>query len=598
MPSSDSPVRTPEPLEPRDVRVDGIGVSSGASVGRVLRLDQRDIASGLPADVDADDPAEEIERLKLAVSRARKQVLALKERVATELGRGHAYFFEAHLLMLDDSELLADVERVIRTRRVKAEWAVKAVLDRMLVVYAAVKDDYLRERGSDIEDVARRVIRALAGRPATSGLARLQHDVVVVANTLPPSTAAELDLGHVLGFATGDGGFTSHTAIIARSLGIPAVVGLSDVALRVTSGEALVVDGSDGCVIVRPSKPVIRRYLRQHGLQRRLAEMDDPPARARTTDGHLCILRANVELTAELDLVRRHGARGIGLYRSEFLFLNSLPALPSEDEQTRVFEQVADAAGKHGATIRTFDLGGDKLPLGRYESEQNPALGQRALRLALGSPDVFRTHVRAILRASARGSVRILFPMVAHVEEMRSARAVVASCMAELDAEGVPFDRRIAVGAMIEVPSAVLVADQLASECDFFSIGTNDLIQYLLAVDRSNQHVAPMFAPLHPSVLRALRRVIEASDAAGIPSIVCGEMASDPVHVAMLVGLGYDRLSMTPTSIPLIKRVISAIDRGQAVELAGEALACRTAGDVDELMARELPKRFPGFFRG
>jgi phosphotransferase system enzyme I (PtsI) len=225
-------------------------------------------------------------------------------------------------------------------------------------------------------------------------------------------------------------------------------------------------------------------------------------------------------------------------------------------------------------------------------------LGQRALRLALSSPDVFRTHVRAILRASARGGVRILFPMVAHVEELRAARAVVASCMAELEAEGVPFDRRIAVGAMIEVPSAVLVADQLASECDFFSVGTNDLIQYLLAVDRSNQHVAPMFSPLHPAVLRALRTIIEASDAAGIPSIVCGEMASDPVHVAMLVGLGYDRFSMTPTSIPLIKRVISAIDRGQAMELAGEALACRTAGDVDELMASELPKRFPGFFKG
>ncbi len=598
MPSSEILAKGTGSSEPRDVRVDGIGVSTGASVGRVLRLDQRDIASGLPADVDADDPAEEIERLALAVYRARKQVLALKERVAAELGRGHAYFFEAHLLMLDDSELLADVERVIRSRRVKAEWAVKAVLDRMLVVYASVKDDYLRERGSDIEDVARRVIRALAGRPGTSGLARLQHDVVVVANTLPPSTAAELDLSHVLGFATGDGGFTSHTAIIARSLGIPAVVGLSDVALRVTSGEPLVVDGSDGCVIVRPSKPVIRRYLRQQGLQQRLAEMDEPAARARTTDGHLCILRANVELTAELDMVRRHGARGIGLYRSEFLFLNALPTLPSEDDQTRVFEQVADAAGKHGATIRTFDLGGDKLALGRYESEQNPALGQRALRLALGSPDVFRTHVRAILRASARGNVRILFPLVAHVEELRAARAVVAACMAELESEGLPFDRRIAVGAMIEVPSAVVVADQLASECDFFSIGTNDLVQYLLAVDRSNQYVAPMYAPLHPAVLRALRRVIEASNAAGIPSIVCGEMASDPVHVSMLIGLGYDRFSMTPTSIGLIKRVISALDRGKAIELANEALGCRTAGDVDELMARELPVRFPGFFRG
>lgn len=597
MPSSESPALVPSPSGERDVRVDGIGVSTGASVGRVLRLDQRDIAAGLPPDVNADDSAVEIERLRQAFVRARNQVLALKQRVATELGRGHAYFFEAHLLMLDDPELVADVERVIRTRRVKAEWAVKAVLDRMLVVYESVKDDYLRERGSDIEDVARRVIRALAGRPGTSGLARLQHDVVVLANTLPPSTAAELDLSHVLGFATGDGGFTSHTAIIARSLGIPAVVGLSEVALRVTSGEPMVVDGTDGCVIVRPSKPVIRRYLRQHGLQRRLEEMDEPPERARTLDGHLCMLRANVEITAELDLVRRHGARGIGLYRTEFLFLNSQPSLPTEDEQTRVFEQVAEAGGKHGATIRTFDLGGDKLPIGRVESEQNPALGQRALRLALSTPDVFRSHVRAILRASARGNVRILLPMVTHVDELRAARAVIDSCMEELDTEGIPFDPRLAVGVMIEVPSAVLVADQLAAECDFFSIGTNDLIQYLLAVDRSNQRVAPMFAPLHPAVLRALEHVVRASEAAGIPSIVCGEMASNPVHATVLVGLGYDRFSMTPTAIRLIKRVISSLDRDLAASLAGEALRCRTAAEVDGLLARELPLRFPGFFK-
>lgn len=583
--------------EPRDIRVDGIGVSSGAGVGRVLRLDQRDIAAGLPADVDAEDAAAEVERLRVAVARARRQVLALKDRVADELGRGHAYFFEAHLLMLEDAVLLADIERVIRTRRVKAEWAVKAVLDRMLIVYEQVKDDYLRERGSDIEDVARRIIRALAGRPGASGLARLQHDVVVVANTLPPSTAAELDLAHVLAFATCDGGFTSHTAIIARSLGIPAVVGLSDVAMRVTSGEPLVVDGTDGCVIVRPSKRVIRRYLRQKGLQDRLAERDEPSATERTTDGHLCILRANVELTADLELVRRHGARGIGLYRSEFLYQNTLPDLPSEDDQLQVFEKVAEAAGEDGATIRTFDLGGDRLPLSAHESEQNPALGQRALRLALLAPDVFRTHLRAILRASARGTLRILFPMVTHVEELRAARAVVASCMAELAAEGKPFDPRIAVGTMIELPSAVMVADQLAQECDFFSIGTNDLIQYLLAVDRSNQRVAPMFTPQHPAVLRALKAVIDAADTAGIPAIVCGEMASDPVHVTLLVGLGYDRFSMSPASIRLIRRVLSSLDRGQAMALATEALDCRTAADVDELMSRELPRRFPGFFR-
>lgn len=581
----------------RDVVVEGVGVSTGTAVGRVLRLDQRDIVAGLPAEFETDAPAAEVERLHAAVEVARAQVLELKERVAGELGRGHAYFFEAHLLMLDDRELLKDIERMIRSRRVKAEWAVKAVLDRMLVVYAHVKDDYLRERGSDIEDVARRLIRALSGGQSAS-LASLQHDVVIVANTLPPSTVAELDLSHVLGFATGDGGFTSHTAIIARSLAIPAVVGLPDLALHVSSGDTVVVDGSEGRVILHPTKPNIRRFLRMRTDQRRVEPSGDAPLEPRTTDNHLCLLRANVELASELDAVRRYGAKGIGLYRSEFLYLNKLPELPTEEEQVRHFEQLAEAAGEEGATIRSFDLGGDKLNLSGSDDERNPALGLRALRLALGAQPVFRTHLRAILRASAKGRLRIVLPMVARLSDLRAVRALLESCKNELRAEGKPFNPKIPLGVMIEVPSAVVIADHLASECDFFSVGTNDLIQYLLAVDRTNRHVAHIYEPLHPSVLRCLKRVHEVAEAAGIPAIVCGEMASDPVHAAVLVALGFDRFSMTPSSVPLITKVLCALDRSKALALGDALLDLRTTSEIEALLARELPRRFPGFFKG
>lgn len=585
---------TVEPSE-RDVRVDGIGVSAGVSVGRVLKLDERDIAAGLPADFEASDPVTEVMRLHAAIDTARQQILDIKDRVAKELGRGHAYFFEAHLLMLEDGELVKDIERVIRSRRIKAEWAVKAILDRMLIVYAQVKDEYLRERGSDIEDVARRVIRAMSGGQ-NSSLTELHHDVVIVADTLPPSTVAELDLARVLAFVTGDGGVTSHTAIIARSLGIPAVVGISDVARYVSSGDSIAVDGSAGHVIINPTKPIIRRYLKMRGP--RNVEPDvELPAEPITLDGHRCVLRANVELPSEFDSVRRYGARGVGLYRSEFLYLNKLPDLPTEQEQQKVFDHLVEVVGEYSVAIRTFDLGGDKLTLNGFESERNPALGLRAVRLALGARPVFRAHLRAILRASAKGRIRIVLPMVTTVSELREARAVLEECKAELKREGAAFDPKIPLGVMIEVPSAVVIADHLAAECDFFSVGTNDLVQYLLAVDRSNQHVAQIYNPLHPAVLRSLKRIVDVAKQAGIPVMVCGEMSANPIHIVVLLGLGYDRFSMGPSSIPLITKVIRAVNRDEATKLVDEVLNLHTTVDVENHIATELPERFPEFFK-
>jgi phosphotransferase system enzyme I (PtsI) len=579
----------------RDVRVNGLGVSPGFAVGRVLRLDDRDLGVGLPAEFETRDPRAEIVRLRVAVDVAREQILEIKSRVARELGRGHAYFFEAHLLMLDDQELLKDVERIVRAKSLKAEWAVKVVLDRMLTVYAHVKDDYLRERGSDIEDVAYRLIRALAGEPGADPV-RLQRDVIVVAAELPLTAVVEFNLERILGFAADGGGFASHAAIIARSLGIPAVVGLRDLTAQVSPGDTIVVDGTEGFAILNPTKPVMRRYLELRGQQRRVDPNEGAPAEAITLDGHACAVRANVELPSELELVSRYGGAGIGLYRSEFFYLNSLPNLPSEDEQTAFYEQLALATGEDGATIRSFDLGGDKLGFAGYDPERNPALGLRGIRLSLKAEGVFRTHLRAILRASVKGRLRIVLPMISRLSELRAARGLLEACQEELRAEGRPFNSKIPLGVMIEVPSAVFIADHLAAECDFFSIGTNDLIQYLLAVDRSNQQVADTYEPLHPSVLRSLKRVAQVASDTGIPTLVCGEMAANPVHVAVLLGLGFDQLSLVPSLIPLIKKVICAIDLPGARSLADELLSMRSSQEITVHLARELPVRFPGFF--
>jgi phosphoenolpyruvate-protein phosphotransferase (PTS system enzyme I) len=581
----------------RDFHLPGIGVSKGVAVGRVLRLDGRDMTVGLPAEFEATDVRAETARLRSAVATARGEILELKERVARELGRGHAYFFEAHLLMLEDRDLLRDVERVIRGRNLKAEWAIKVVMDRMLALFAQAKDEYLRERRADVEDVGYRVLRALKGEQGAEQ-GPLQNNVVIVATDLPPLAMAELDLGHVIAFATDEGGFTSHTAIIARSLGIPAVVGLHDVTSRVSSGDRVAVDGSEGFVILNPTKPVIRRYLELREQQRHVDPVEGAPREAVTVDGHRCLLQANVELPSELDGVKRFGASGIGLYRSEYLYLNALPGLPSEEEQVRIYEQLGAISGDDGATVRSCDLGGEKAAPDGGEPERNPALGLRGVRLSFKTPDVFRTQLRAVLRASAKGRLRIVLPMVSRVSEVRAARDILEECKDELRAEGRPFDPKIPLGAMIEVPSAAFIADHLAAECDFFSIGTNDLIQYLLAVDRTNKNVAYVYEPLHPSVLRCLERVATIARENGVPTVVCGEMASNPLHVLVLLGLGYDCFSLAPSLLPLVRTAICSIDLEKARQLAGEILTMRSAQDIAAHISRELPEKFPVFLKG
>ena len=479
-----------------------------------------------------------------------------------------------------------------------SEWAVKVVTDRLLAVYDEIKDDYLRERSSDIEDVTRRLLVALSGE--SMGVRRLTEDAVVVAEELMPSTLAELDLMHVKAVATDVGGWTSHTAIIARGLGIPAVVGLRDFYRSARTGDQIVIDAGRGEVVLHPTPAALERVGDERREARataaRVAADEDLTAPLRTRDGVGVTLRANVELPVEYEWVNRYGAHGIGLFRSEFL-LSHRGAMPDEEEQRAAYEELARVAGDDGVTVRLFDLGGDKLPGPRPEAgeERNPALGLRAIRFCLQHPEVLRTQARAVLRAAARGRIDLVLPMVSDVTDVRRARAVIEEERARLEGEGKEAGP-LRVGAMIEVPSAVLVAEKLAREVDFFSLGTNDLVQYTLAVDRGNDEVAGWFRSLHPAVLLSIRRALEAAREAGIPSVVCGEMAASPAYAAVLLGLGARELSMAPASIPRVRRSIEGLEQGEVAQIAADCLECADADEVEEIVRVRLGGKWPNLF--
>jgi phosphotransferase system enzyme I (PtsI) len=580
-------------IEGQETRWDGLGVSEGVVVGRVLR-----VFSGTRqvyrATLDEADVEKETRRLRAAVRLARMQLLAIKGRAEKELGADQAYIFDAHLLMLEDRKLLENVENYIREERANAEWAVKVAADRLLAVYAEIKDDYLRARGSDIEDVTQRVLVALSGE--RSGYRKLTEDAVIVAEDLLPSAVAELDFKHARAIATDAGGWTSHTAIIARGLGIPAVVGLRDLHRYARTGDLIAVDAQQGVVILHPSSSTIEHYrsVADSAPQTRDTTTVNLSRPLRTLDGIEITLRANVELPAEYEDVRRFGARGIGLYRSEFL-LSRQSEMPSEDEQCKAYMEVAELAGEDGATVRLFDLGGDKMGGVETETERNPVLGLRAIRFSLTHQDVLRTQARAILRAAARGALDIVLPMISDVMDVRRARRIIDEERARLESEGKQVGA-VKIGAMIEVPSAVMTADKIAREVDFFSLGTNDLVQYLLAVDRGNEGAADWFRSLHPAVLQSIRLTLEAARKASIPAIVCGEMASTPAYAVILLGLGATRLSMTASSIPRVRRAVEGIKLEDAQAIALECLECETANDVEELVRVRFSKNWPHLF--
>ncbi len=572
----------------------GVGVSDGAVVGRVLR-----VHSGpqqiYRARLEERDVRREVRRLRAAVRLARRQLLAIRSRAEKELGAAHSYIFDAHLLMLEDNKLIGEIEDYIQREKANAEWAVKVVADRLLTVYAAIKDDYLRERGSDIEDVTQRILVALSG--AHPSYKNLSQDAVLVAEDLLPSTVAELDYTRVRGMAMDNGGWTSHTAIIARGLGIPAVVGLRDLSRRARTGDSIIVDADKGSVILHPSAQTTEFYRSQRvSEERRLASTPAEKFQgpARTLDGVELKLRANIELPAEFEGVARFAAEGVGLYRSEFLLSQRGP-MPSEEEQRAAYIEVARVGGESGATVRLFDLGGEKISGAFGDAERNPALGLRAIRFGLRWEKVLRLQVRSILRAAAEGRLSIVLPMISDLTDVRRARKIIEEERARLESEGKaagPFK----IGAMIEVPSAVLVADKIAREVDFFSLGTNDLVQYLLAVDRGNDDVSEWFRSLHPAVLQSIKRTIDAARAASIPAVVCGEMAATPAYALILLGLGATDFSMTASSLPRVRRTLSQVKESEARSIALECLDCATADEVEELVRVRLGEKWPQLF--
>lgn len=581
----------------RDARLRGVAASPGVAVGRVLRLDERGRHQFYYLDVSPAQVRREIRRLREAFTEARAQVQEIKNRLTRELGYDHSFILDAHLLMLEDQGLHAELEQEIRTRRVNAEWAVRACIDRLAEVYRQIHDPYLRERTSDLEDVATRLLKILSGHeqfdPST-----LKTDVVIVAKDIWPSTVAELDVNRVLGFATSSGGITSHSAIIARALGIPAVVGLHDVTRHAKSGDVVIIDGSAGEIILRPGKALRREYEKKLSRKsERGLRIASPTEVAETLDGVRIRLRANVELPAEIESLARFGAEGIGLYRSEFIFLARLPVLPGEEEQYQIYRKLAAATGEAGASIRVFDLGGDKLTLEGFEAEQNPALGLRAIRLSLKAEPIFRTQLRAILRASVHGHLRVVLPLISTIIELREAKRIIAEVKGELAAAGIAHNADLPIGVMIEVPAAAMLADIFAREADFLSVGTNDLIQYILAVDRTNENVAHLYQPLHPAILRTLAHLARVAEVEKVELEVCGEMAADPVHAIALVGLGIRVLSLVPASIPLVKNAIRSVNLERVKDLMKEALKLTSATEVEQLLAHKLPRQAPQFFK-
>lgn len=571
----------------------GIGVSSGIAIGRVFLLDRRRISVSR-VDITEDQVKDEIERFKRAIATSRDQLEDVKRRHYNDIVKEHSYILDSHILIMEDKTLINGTIQLIRDHRVNAEWAIKKVISDFSRIFEDIQDEYIRERKIDIEQVGERILKSLTGQ-RMEGLIEIPSDAVIVAHDLAPSDTLQMKKDRVVGFATDIGARTSHTAIMANSIGISAVVGLEDITERVDNGDLIIVDGNQGLVVINPDGATLLEYRQRQQkhlyLVEELQKIRTFPTI--TLDGHTVELMANIETPDEIEMVMDKGAKGVGLYRSEFLYMNR-PDLPTEEEHFLAYRKVAEKVAPFSAVIRTLDVGGDKISAAlNLGDEVNPALGLRAIRFCLKHPDIFRTQLRGILRASAFGKIKILLPMISDVEELRKAKTLLREVQDGLRQEQVPFDEAIEVGVMIEIPSAAFTADILAKEADFFSIGTNDLIQYSLAIDRSNEHVAYLYEPLHPAVLRVLVQVVKAAHEHNIPVAMCGEMAGEPLYAVALTGMGIDYLSMNPAFINRVKRIIRSTTRVEAAKLVEAILGCVTSYEANEYVVRYMTHRFP-----
>jgi phosphotransferase system enzyme I (PtsI) len=560
----------------------GIPVSPGVCRGKILVLGKPHGHGIVHREVPEEEIPAELKRFEQALVDTRHQIIEVQRQVTAGLGAADASIFDAHLLVLEDPTLIEEVTRLISKEHVTAEYAFQQVAEKYAKTLSSIDDEYLRERATDMRDVTTRMLDNLIGRSVSIDLTKLKEPCILISYDLTPSQTAQIDRKLVLGFATDIGSRTSHTAIMARSLRIPAVVGLQSATNELASGSYGLLDGYNGQIVVNPTDQTLFEYgqlvRKRVTLEEKLRDTIDKPAV--TLDGTAVILSANVEQPTDTEAVIACGADGVGLFRTEYLFINR-ETLPNEEEQYQAYRQVAAALKPSPVVIRTLDLGGDKfLSHLQVPQEMNPFLGWRAIRFCLQERDIFRVQLRAILRASVEGNVQMMYPMISGIDELNQANAMLEEFKAELRGEGIPFDENLAVGAMIEIPSAAVAAESLARRVKFFSIGTNDLIQYSLAVDRLNEKIAHLYEPTHPAILRLIKMTADAGRHHGIWVGVCGEMAGDPILTPLLLGLGVTELSAAPAVVPQIKYLIRRLKMNEARELAEFALQCDSGAEI------------------
>ncbi|MCD5397479.1 phosphoenolpyruvate--protein phosphotransferase [candidate division NPL-UPA2 bacterium] len=566
----------------------GIGVSPGVTIGRAFLLGGKRL-SPPRIEISSGKVAKELTRFERALAQTAEEIIKIRKKVAQEINEEHARILDAHLLILEDVLFIEETMRRVEKEKLNVEYVFSDVLEQLARRFEVMDDEYLRERASDIRDIGRRILRNLLGHKRET-LSNLEEEVIVVAYDLSPSDTALMHKEKVIGFITDVGGKTSHTAIMARALEIPAVVGLKDITARVNQGDRLIIDGTKGVIIINPGEKTLKCYRKQKVkikvFEKKLEELKNLPAE--TLDGRRVGLAANLEISEEIPSLLARGAAGVGLYRTEFFYLNRAD-LPTEEEHYQAYRSVAEQVFPHAVIIRTLDLGGDKFTSQlEIPREMNPFMGWRAIRFCLERPDIFKVQLRAILRANVHGNLKIMYPMISGVEELRRANQVLEEVKEELREKETPFNENLEVGVMIETPSAAMTADILAREVKFFSIGTNDLIQYSLAVDRINEKIAYLYEPTHPAVLRLIKGVIEAGHRQGIWVGICGEMAAEPAMVLILLGMGLDEFSISAVALPEIKRIIRAVTLKEARKLVKQIFTLSTAQEVEECARKKL----------
>ena len=581
----------------KNLLLKGIVASQGIAIGKVFLVNQDHLELSHYNIATNKEIEKEINRFKKAIEESQSQLLRAKKDINKKKFKEAQYIIDTHILLLQDKVLMDNTIKIIKHEKIDAALALKKTIEGLRTHLAEINDEYMKERTSDIDYIEQRLLRNLAGIKRDI-VAKIREKVIIVASDLSPADTANLNVNEVLGFTIDSGGRTSHTAIMARALKIPAVVGLKDITRRVKTGDTMILDGIHGVVIINPTADTLLKYNQKKAeydeFEIGLLKHKDLPGE--TIDGFRVKLLANIEIMEELPSVLTYGAEGIGLYRTEFLYLNRKD-LPSEAEQFEIYKTVSQKIAPHPVTIRTLDIGGDKFMSHIDVAEEiNPVMGLRAIRFCLKEVAIFKTQLRAIMRSSAYGKVKIMFPMISGIEEVRQIKIILSEVKKELQAEHKVFDPDIEIGIMVEVPSAASIADILAKEVNFFSIGTNDLIQYTLAIDRVNENVSYLYEPLHPAVLRLLRNIINSAHDNGIPVAMCGEMAGEPFYMPILLGLGIDELSMNVMALPRVKSVLRSLDYKQSQLVTDSIFKLSTAQEIETLLKKEVKKHFPRIF--